>query len=86
MAAFPNELVAEVFAYEEEEIRECLRADLADLGPEEVARQFERAETIISGLLQSFEDDVCLLMVLSRAKQMATEARKRAEAYAAARA
>jgi hypothetical protein len=36
------------------------------------------------GVLQSFEDDVCLYMVLSRAKSMATEARMRSEAYAEA--
>ena len=35
-------------------------------------------------MLQSFEDDVCLYMVLSRAKSMATEARMRSEAYAEA--
>jgi hypothetical protein len=81
---FANELVAEVFAQEEAETQACLRADLADLGAEEVARQFAEAEKILGRFLQSFEDDMCLYMVLSRAKSMATEARMRSEAYAAA--
>src|SRR5215210_5376155 len=38
----------------------------------------------VEGVLQYFEDDVCLYMVLSRAKSMATEARMRSEAYAEA--
>jgi hypothetical protein len=53
-------------------------------GAEEAARLFAPAETILGGVLQSFEDDVCLYMVLSRAKSMATEARMRSKAYAEA--
>jgi hypothetical protein len=59
---------------------------LALLSPHvgEVARQFAQAETILGGFLQSFEDDVWLYMVLSRAKSVAAEARVRSEPYAVA--
>jgi hypothetical protein len=65
-------------------LRGCVGTILADRGAEEAARLFAPAETILGGVLQSFEDDVCLYMVLSRAKSMATEARMRSEAYAEA--
>jgi len=86
MTDFANELVSEVFGHEEEETQECLRLDLTRLGPEETARQFAKADKILQGLLWTFDDreNLPLYLVLLQAKEIATEARMRAEKYTAA--
>ena len=86
MADFAYEVAEAFHTFDGEEMRQCLRADIANLGAEEASRQFARAETILEGFLKSFQDDVALFMVLCEAKCIATEARRRAEDYAAANA
>ena len=86
MTDFANELVSEVFGHEEEETQECMRLDLARLGPEETARLLTKADKILQGLLWTFDDreNLPLYLVLLQAKEIATEARMRAEKYTAA--
>jgi hypothetical protein len=78
---FANE-TAELFdSFDAEETREVMRATLADLGPEETARQFKQAVEILAGYVQAAEEiSVPLYIALSDAAQRASEAVRRAEA------
>ncbi len=63
--------------------RECLAADLAEYGAEEMVRQFRRAEDLLRGLEYTAEEAVGLgaYLVLGDAKKHAARAREIAEGY-----
>ena len=73
--------------YETDDARAALLGDLAELGPEETAREFRQAGAILEAFMRVAEETsiVCLYVVLGEAKFLAREARERAEAFAAAR-
>ncbi len=64
--------------------RECLAADLAEHGAEEMARQFRQAEDLLEGLESTAEQAVGFgtYIVLGEAKKQAAKAREIAEGYA----
>lgn len=73
--------------YRWEDSRECITADLAGEGAEEMARQFGQAEDILLGLLRSAESvNLGFYLCVSEALDRARAARKAAEPYAAGRA
>ncbi len=67
-----------------EDGRECLAADLAKHGAEEMARQFRQAEDLLEGLELAAEQAVGFgaYIVLGDAKKHAARAREIAEGYA----
>lgn len=69
--------------HEHDDGRECVTADLAEQGAEEMARQFEQAEAILQGFLRSAESiNVGLYLCLSDAVDRARLAQEASEKYA----
>ncbi len=82
---FVNEIAAVFTTFDDEEAQKCVRGDFAQLGAEDAARYFARAEHILEAYMHAAEHlDVCLYVALSDAHSRATEARRVAERYARA--
>jgi hypothetical protein len=67
---------------EQEDGRECIGGGLANLGPEEAARQFTRAERFFLGVVMAAEQlDYGIYLSACEAMDTARKARKVAENY-----
>lgn len=65
------------------ELAEIIRGDLADVSPRELAEQLREAERVLAGLVVMGEAlSMATYTVLADAHRRASEARRRAEAFA----
>jgi hypothetical protein len=76
--------VADLFVdLADDELREIIQADIADLSPRELADQLREACGVLEGMVVVAEAmSMATYMVLSNARRRAHEARRRAEAAA----
>jgi hypothetical protein len=75
--------MGEVFApFGDDDWRECVEGDLAQIGAEEAVRQFRQAEYILEGFMHAANEvSDPLYVCVSSAHTLAREAREAAEGY-----
>lgn len=83
MTGYVEDVGGVFYAYSEtEDGRECIGGDLAEIGADEMARQFAEAEKFFRGFLDVAENvSYAVYILVGEAKDRARLARKAAESY-----